>query len=284
MKSSTIAVMIALCSAGSASAIDIWATDNLGENNGGSIGDRIIRFDSLNPANPTVIGETGISGTLMGGLDFTPDGRLYAYAQTGQLGLYQIDQTDGSATRIGNQSGSDVTDLSWNPATGQMHAISIFGGQTTYGTIDMTTGAYSSLGNVQGIAGLEVGLAHRSDGTPVIHDLVNDAIYTLDGGFNATMVIDLPFDTNFSQGMTIDWSRDDAGYHGALNAGTFRTELWKFDTVAGVTNFVGNIGGINPNGLPEYETGDVAILPIPAPGALALLGAAGLAAARRRRA
>ena len=61
--------------ASQASAVIIWAPDNLGNNNvPGSVGDRIIRFDSANPLGTVqLVGFTGAAGASA-----RPDCRSFA--------------------------------------------------------------------------------------------------------------------------------------------------------------------------------------------------------------
>lgn len=275
--------ILVVFAAATAGAVEIWAVDNLGTTNGGTVGDRVIKFDSATPGAVTVVGATQIASTLMGGLDFGGS-TLYAYGQTGAMGLYTINQATGHGTFIGGgglQGGDSITDLSWDPTQGKLYGLGIFDTTTAPGiyTINTTTGAATLVGRVTGATGsLCVGLATDAAGTRYMHDLVLDGMYKLNG-LAATFMGAEGFNANYSQGMTIDWAHDGTWYHGAFNAGSFRTELWTVSTANGAGTFKGYIGPVNPNGLPEYETGDIAIAPEPA--SLGLL-ALGLLALRRR--
>lgn len=276
--------------AASALGADIWATDNLGEVNGGSVGDRIIRFDSSAPATPIVVGQTGVAGTLMGGLDFDGSGNLWAWGQIGAPGLYSINQSTGAATFVGNNVPNRLTlnDLAWDPAGNRMLAIGSSTGRrakTVLASIDLTTGNASLVSVLTG-SFLPVGLGVSSNGTIYMHDIISDQIFTISGSTATPLPSPIGYDSNFSQGMTIDWSHGDAGYHGAFNNLTFATELYSINLATGAETFGGNIGPFNSGtGLPEYETGDVAIAPagaVPEPTSLALLTLAGLLGLRRR--
>src|SRR6188768_450437 len=74
-----VSVCSGLLFVASASAVEIWATDNLGTNNAATVGDRIIRFDSANPTGTVLtVGATGVANVGMTGLDFSGAGVLYA--------------------------------------------------------------------------------------------------------------------------------------------------------------------------------------------------------------
>ncbi|MCG3128557.1 MAG: hypothetical protein CHACPFDD_03446 [Phycisphaerae bacterium] len=247
----------------------IYAYDNLAEVNRGGVGDALITFDSLAPLVVTELGRSGVAGTLMGGLDFTPDGKLWSFRQTTAGGLYSVNKLNGQATFIGAgglSGGYFITDLAYNPADGKMYGLGILStsAPTRIYEISLVTGFATLVKTLDASSNgfLEVGLSCSSAGTLYDMDLVNNNEYRIVG---TAPVLDhaIGFDANFSQGTTIDWSTlaPNQGYHGALNNTTFRTELWRF-TPGGPSVFVGNIGGINGGtGLPEYETGDVAVEP-----------------------
>lgn len=274
-----------LC-AGAANAKTIWAVDNIRPS--GQTSDSIFTFDSANPSGSvSVIGATGVD-TLFGGLDFDRAGNLYAYAQTNNPGLYSINQGTGAATLIGSggvDAGFSITDLSYNPATGQMLGLAIQ--STTVSAklydINMATGAASFITNVAGTGRLEVCLSSDAAGRNYMLDLVANQMFEIVAGTAVALPSLLGYDANFSQGMAIDWSDTGMWGIGALDAGAIPlfNEGGQFRTVNGdgSTNLVGRIGANDK----LYECGDIAFAPVPAPGALALLGLGGLVAGRRRR-
>lgn len=286
-----LGAVIALASAAASYGETIWAYDNLAEVNRGGTGDALIKFDSATPGVVTEVGRSTIAGTLMSGLDFTPDGNLWSYSQAGNIGLFSVNSTTGKATKIGSgglTGGDFITDISYNPVDGKMYGIgeSVADSVLRLYSISLGTGVASLVSTLSSgaLQTLDVGLATDSSGRQFVHDLVNDRMFQISGTSLVPLALPEGFDANFSQGMTIDWSRANDWWHGALNNVTFRTELWKV-APTGAGTFIGNIGGINGGtGLPEYETGDVAVKPVPEPATLALLALSGLMAARRRRA
>lgn len=275
---------LSLLSAVSASAVDIWAVNNLGGNPAGSSG-TLIRFDSANPAGWVTIGSMNQPTVGMGGLDFDGAGNLYSYASFGGppgSGLYSVNTTTGAATSVGN-SGQPLQDLAWNPTNNTMYGINSVGNVATLYTVNLANGATASAGVVTGLpaTNLEVGLAIDSTGRFFIHDIASDRIFR-GAGLAMTASILLSRDTNFSQGMTIDWSRNDQGYHGTIgNNPAFFSHLYRFDTgLAAWTD--GGTFGVPDGTFPTVETGDLAIAPIPEPATVGLLILGGLALLRRR--
>jgi len=290
-----------LACASAASAITIYAPDNLGTTNSGSIGDRIIRFDSANPVGTVVvIGSAGAAAQNRGlsGMDFAGNGTLYAVSGFNSDGtafggsqLFSISTVNGAATLIGNcglPAGYAATDLSWNPTTGQMQMIAANGtanpGQLY--TVSLATGAAALVGNINLAGSLDIGLATSSTGQNYLHDIVTDRMYTLTGLVATPMAATIGFDTNFSQGMTINWSGANEWFLGSLNGATLASQVWSMNLATGGTSALLGTWPTNvANGLPQYETGDLAIPPVvPEPASIGLLGISlGAMAARRRR-
>lgn len=289
----TLAAAILASLAGSAHAdVQIFATNNLATTADGS--DTLIVFDASNPAGYTTLGSTGIANIGFGGLDFDAEGNLYGYASfiknTGGAasGLYSINTDTGAATPIGSNVQS-LQDIAYNPVNNTMYGINTrFQAQSTLYSINLTTGAATNLGAISGLPASHHlgGLAIDSQGNFFIQDFVSDAIYVGDG-LSFSHLYDMGIDTNFSQGMTIDWSNGDTGYHGAVGQGVFPdyfSTINTFGTDGSGYNAFGPVFGPNDiNGLPPVEPGDLAIRPIPAPAGAALFASASVLIARRRR-
>jgi hypothetical protein len=264
----------------------VYGINNLA--GGGTGPNSLVRFDPANPAGFTTIGLTGVTGGFTG-LDFAGvGGGLFGWLGFGgDAGLHSIDPTTGAATRITavGQGTTDIQDMSWDPRNNRMVGIRSGAAGQSLVEINLANGTTTSLGALTGLptGALNVGLAHDSQGNVYVHDIVSDVIYRgAAGGLSLSSFINTGINANFSQGMTIDWSRNDQGYHAAIgNSPAFFSSLYTFDT-AGNYSFAGNF---SPAGtFPTFEGGDLAVAPIPTPASLALLGLSGLIAGRRRRA
>lgn len=278
-------------------ASTIWAVDNLGTTNAGTVGDRVIRFDSANPLGTVVtVGATGITNRGMTGLDFSGAGTLYCVSGYNQDGsafggsqLYTINTTTGAATLVGSTglSGTNaITDLSWNPATSTMQALVNAGaGANSLYTLNLSTGAATLVGSISGMSGgLGIGLSTNSSGQNFIHNLVDDRMYSLSGLVASPMSALVGIDANFSQGMTMDWHSANEWYLGSIsNNPAFASQVRLMNNATGATTtIVATWPNNGASSLPQYETGDLAIAPEPASLSLMALGALlGLRARRR---
>jgi hypothetical protein len=285
-----------------ASAVIVYAPDNLGNNNvPGSVGDRIIRFDTANPLGTVqLVGFAGpaAAGVGLGAMDFAPNGTLYAMDSFAGAGgvftgsrLFTINTNTGAATLVGPSglpSTNAVADMSYNPATNQMQVVTNAGGGVAQlHTINLATGAATLVGNITGLpaTNLEIGLATNAQGVNFVHNLSDDRMYQLNGLVATPMSTTIGVDTNFSQGMTIDWSGNGNWYLGSISSvPVFASQVRLMNNATGGTTSILATWPNNGGGaLPQYETGDLAINPIPEPATLGLMAAVGLLGLRRRR-
>ncbi|MEO1128514.1 MAG: DUF4394 domain-containing protein [Planctomycetota bacterium] len=286
-------VLVVCCA--HASGATIFALEAMGPFNAGTTGDRLIRFDSSDPANVAVLGETNWSG-FMTGLDFTPDGNLWASGLSSDFTtsvLHQIDAATGNASAVGAISGllgdDTIDDITYNPADGQMYGVSLV--SNAIYVINTASAQASFVGQVSGLPSNfgGTGLAAASSGMMYLVDIETNAVHAIDGSLNVVTTRNLGFDAEFDQGLVVDWSRDDMGYAATFEDGVFdgtAAHLLTFDAGFGPLQDAGVIGpGIpDPNsGMDFFAPVDVAILPLPAPGTSAALLIAGVAIVRRGR-
>jgi hypothetical protein len=266
-----------------ASAATIYAPNGLPRPYPFSGPDELVRFDSDDPANFTVIGSMNVPNVGFGGMEFDEDGNLWAYASfyksTGGAasGLYLVNQQSGAATPRGSSLQS-LEDLAYNPVDHQMYGIRSQTNVTRLYRVNLANGVVSQVGTFSGLPATPraMGFAIDSAGNYYIHDMGVDKIYA-GSGLALTELYTLPQDTGFSPGMTIDWSRDDMGYHGAVGQGTFPDYFSQVNTFRtdGSEYALGPDFGPNeyypPYGYPLVEPGDLAIMPVPEPASLLLL-------------
>lgn len=82
-------------------------------------------------------------------------------------------------------------------------------------------------------------------------------------------------DTGLFDGLTIDWSRDDALYHATWTRAASRTELW----TVGLGTGAGSCAGVIGDGYRLFD--DLAIAPVPEPATVLLLAALSIRPRRR---
>jgi hypothetical protein len=255
--------------------------------------DALIMFDSSNPSGYTTIGTTGINNIGFGGLDFDESGNLWAYASyfknTGgaSAGLYKINTATGAATLQGNAGLQSLQDMAWNPVDNTMYGINSQNNVSRLYKVNLNSGVVSPVGILQGLPTAQhvMSFAIDSTGNFYIHEMNSDRIYK-GSTLSLSQLYQLPSDTNFSQGMTIDWSNGNTGYHAAVGYGVYPHYFSRLNTfTTDGTSYVegAEFGPELPDGLPPVECGDLAIRPIPTPStALVVLGLAPMVMRRRR--
>jgi len=270
--------MLALSGTAIAHATEIYATNHLGNYPNTGM-DTLVKFNASNPADYTTIGSLGVQGIGFGGLEFDADGNLWAYATFNQFGgaasgLYSINLETGAAAVQGTPSTQTLNDLAWNPTNNTMYGV--FSQSFAIGrlyTVNLTTGAVTLVGTFSGLDANNnlVGLAIDSQGNFYVHDNMNNKMYTSGPDLNLTLLYsteDLTCDgcaaAIGSQGLGIDWSRDDAGYHGAVGQGVFPDYYNNVNsfTLDGSAYIWGpDFGPNHPDGLAQVQPGDLAIVP-----------------------
>ncbi len=236
--------------------------------------DDLIMFDVDDPEGFTVIGPMGVANIGFGGMDFDRDGNLYAYASfyrsTGGAasGLYRVNMSTGHATPIG-ASIQPLEDIAFNPVDNKMYGIRSQNNVTSLYRINLNNGNVTLVGTFTGLGAIQrtMSFAIDSAGAYYVHEMNDDRIYK-GTGLALSLLYSLPQDTNYSQGMTIDWSRDDLGYHAAVGQGEYPNYFCQLNTFAtdGSAYTLGSTFGpnIDPHDgftYPPVEPGDVAIMP-----------------------
>jgi hypothetical protein len=255
----------------------IYATNHLGHYpNLGT--DTLIRFNASNPEKYVTIGSLGVVNKGFGGLEFDSDGNLWAYATFNNFGgaasgLYSINLQTGAAAVQGTISSQTLADLAWNPVDNTMYGVFSQGYMTArLYTVNLQTGAVVVVGQFTGLDQPNnlVGLAIDSVGSYYVFDNINNKIYKSDALLNLTLLYDGElhckgcFEAVGSQGLAINWSRDDLGYHGAIGQRTFPNYYNNVNTflLDGAAYIWGpNFGPNYPDGLPLVQPGDLAIVP-----------------------
>lgn len=277
----------------SAWAVTLWGVDS--QHNQG--GESIVTFDSSNPAGTIqTIGHTGFSG-FGSGLDFDAAGNLYAATSplSAAGNFYKINQTTGQATLIGPLNlaapNHDLTDITFNPATGQMYGVAFDGSDNFLYTINTSTGAASLVGTLNSPGSIVLGLASDASGRMYTEDF-GGQMRTLNGLVATPMSAQIGVWTWFSQGITMDWSGDGYWYLAAtfsdgpvfaMSSGDVR----RIDKSTGATaQVLGTWPNLNPGQstqFPLYSIGDVAVKPLPEPSGTVAVGVALIVIARSRR-
>ncbi len=229
------------------------------------------------------------------GLSFGPDGRLYSFTDSfGSINgvsnngaLYTIDAATGAATPVAGDLGLDVFgegDLDFNPLTGELFIVTSSAGTTALHTVDLNTGLATTVGatdatNASGMAFQPgTGRLFVLD-TTFAFPPTTSFFLEIDPATGATLnSVELGLALGTVAGMAFDPITGDLyladGDFNATNT-LYTIDLNTFDlTVVGET-----VAGQPPAGL----GGLAGLAFIPAPGAAALFGLAGILAARRRR-
>lgn len=220
----------------------------------------LVHFPTSNVNAVSAAGPISVPAShFVSGLDFTPDGRLWATVQgpagSMQQGLYSVNRITGAATQVGAPVGlaanEVITDLAWNPVTHRLTGMAtlLSGGQTSrLLNFNINTGAVASAETLAtSTVALHVGLTCQSSGQYLFLEVyngwvsrdVNDDVIWLGNLLSFKPVYNQGFGTDFSTG-TVWYSA-----YQIVNAlqGTGKPTLRTVDPATGIDTLVANLPG-----------------------------------------
>ncbi len=271
MKKFALVVMGLLVAAPSAFAGYAYAFDLRGDN-------EMLTFPAAAPAENIF---TGVLNYDTFAIDFNTAGdTLYSINTAAELGT--ISTVDGSFATIAAVSGlvgssdENFTGISFDPTNDAMY-VSTFSATDTLGrlyTMDEGTGVATYVADFSGNGGLPIDIAFRGNGDLYMHDILDDAIYSVDKATGVSTQLALTgYAAGFAQGMDFDYDTD--LLYATIYTGGGTGAYVSFDPN---TNTLAEILVTTP----WNKEMELAITPIPEPATLALVALGGLALIRRR--
>ena len=255
---------------------------------GSLAGSSLIRFDTATPGGAVSVGAlTGVtSGFSIRAIDFRPStGELFSIGvdSTKNGRLFRVNTTTGAFTAIGSSfafaSNADSrVSMDFDPTTDQIRVIT---GNRQNVRINPSTGALIAQDTNLTAGVFQGDVAYAASGAAYLYDYSNDNMNTFAGNSGvASVLLASPVILAWDSGIGFDISPASGNAFLSYQAtdAVFSSPL--AETLASVnltTGVVTNIGAFT-----GFNVLDIAV--VPAPGTLGLLGLAGLAAARRRRA
>ncbi len=196
---------------------------------------------------------------FVSGLEFTPDGRLWASVQgpagSMQQGIYSVNRTTGAATQVGAPIGLDgaevVTDLCWNPVTHRLTGMATpsSGGLTSrLLNFDIHTGAVASTSTLTSdVNVLHVGVTCRPSGEYLMLDVFNEWVSHKVSDDAIWLGNVLSFTTAYNQGIGTDFGTGTIWYASFRLTNNLQglgvSELRTINPTTGVDTFVGSLSG-----------------------------------------
>lgn len=231
-------------------------------------------FTSLGTSTPNAYGiDFDATATTLWGARTLDSGLTYQYGSFDlSNGVYN---QAGLITGLGTGEGITGLTAAANGSTWYLSTYIAGTGSKLY-VGDITTGAFSLVGVMN--ANIMIDIAIDSQGNLYGTNITDDLLYSINTTTGAgTAVGPLGFNMNFAQGMDFDWSTDTL--YATMYQGTGVGQFASINTTTGAATMLADTLPLNA----EMEMA-IKVAAVPAPGAIALLGLAGLAARRRRRA
>ncbi len=200
-----------------------------------ALGNTMVSIDTDAPETFNVIYTTPW-GSFAGAFGIGNNDHMYVCNNaTFELMYVDVNDTD-SYTVIGATGISDfINGMACDKSTGEMYGLY----NNTIYTVDLNSGAFTSIGAIGNTGGLMIGIAIDGDGNMWGHDLGLDEIWSIDKTTGVgTSVGSTGFNANYAQGMGYD-PLTDAVYLAAFNGSNFYFELRLVDTSTGATTLLG---------------------------------------------
>lgn len=221
----------------------------------------LVRYHASQPSAQSTYGAMSAPANhFVSGLEFTPDGRMWAAVQgpAGSLlqGLYAVDPATSAVTQVGQPVGlaanEQVTDLSWNPVTHRLTASATIanGGFTTrlidFNIHDGSIAAARTLTSAN-VKVLPVGVTCRASGEYLLLDLFNNMVARNEGDDVVFLGNVISFTAGYNQGFGTDFATGTIWYASfrMTNAltGTGVAELRTINPTSGTDTYAGSLGG-----------------------------------------
>ena len=249
-------------------------------------GATLLRFESTTPGNITTVGAVNGAATRLDGLDFRPaNGVLYGY-ESSTSGIYSVNPSTGATVLVATSSapvGSAVMGIDFNPVPDRLRVATEAGDNRR---INLAGGAAISDGALAYAAGdTNFGVAPRVADVAYTNNDNNAAtgtqLYYIDHALNTLVTTSNPnagvlntvgaLGVDADENLGFDILTDGAGMNTAfatLRVGGVQG-FYGINLATGAATLIGNLNTGPLNGL--------AVAPVPEPGSLALVAAAGAA-------
>lgn len=260
----------------------------------GNGGSTLLRFQSDNPGNVTVVGNFGGGAAFLDALDFRPaTGQLYGYLDSADA-FFTVDLTTAALTlaSVGPSAAPTNTfqlGLDFNPTIDRARLVTDSDQNIVFNPVAGTVGAFTNLAYGPGDPNFDAdpniienaytnNFAGAGTSQQYAIDYGLDLLVTLanNSGVLAT-VGPLGVDTDIYTGFDVfSQGGVDTGYALLAGPGGAAPGLYTINLATGAATLVGGLGFSN-------QVYSLAVVPIPTPGATALVAIGALLAAFRRR-